>query len=76
MRIRQGAIALTTNPVLANGIAGLATSATGQAAVEVGHACSAPVATPRVYSQAVARAALRHALRCKCRGQGGKPQLV
>ena len=31
----QGLIGLTTNPVLANGIAGLATSATGHAAVEV-----------------------------------------
>ena len=31
----QGLIGLTTNPVLANGIAGLATSATAHAAVEV-----------------------------------------
>ena len=31
----QGLVGLTTNPVLANGIAGLATSATAQATVQV-----------------------------------------
>ena len=31
----KGLIGLTTNPVIANGIAGLATSATAQATVEV-----------------------------------------
>ena len=32
----KGLIGLTSNPVLANGIAGLATSATAQATIEVG----------------------------------------
>ena len=32
----QGLVGLTTNPVLANGIAGLATSATAQSTVQVG----------------------------------------
>ena len=36
---RQGAISLTTNPVLANGIAGLAASATTFAGIEVGVLC-------------------------------------
>lgn len=35
VHIVQGLTGLTTNPVLANGIAGLATSATAQATVEV-----------------------------------------
>jgi GNAT superfamily N-acetyltransferase len=66
--MRQGAIALTTSPVLANGFAGLATSATGQSAVEVSHACSALNVVPHVRLQAVGSAALRHALRW-CRGR-------
>lgn len=35
-RMWQGLIALATNPVIADGIAGLATSATAHATVEVG----------------------------------------
>jgi len=33
----QGLVGLISNPVLANGVAGLATSATAQATVQVGH---------------------------------------
>ena len=34
---------ITSNPVLANGIAGLATSATAQATIEVGHRPGRPL---------------------------------
>lgn len=45
----QGLIGLTTNPVLANGIAGLATSATAHAAVEVRYTYYQKVFSSRVW---------------------------
>ena len=49
MCVWQGLIGLTTNPVLANGIAGLATSATAHAAVEVRFKCHQKVFGNRVW---------------------------
>jgi hypothetical protein len=47
----QGLVGIISNPVLANGVAGLATSATAQATIEVGHPHGRPLRGEAAYGK-------------------------